>query len=525
MSLRFTFTSLRNFAVALIVLAAGTAAHAQSTIEKLVSPGELSRAHQDPEINCGSCHASFKKNSQNSLCRDCHKEVSGDIEAKAGFHGKSPEVSAALCKSCHTEHEGAGFMIARFDQKTFKHELTDYPLLGAHKKAACESCHLPGKKFRAAPASCNECHAKDDAHKGTLGKDCKSCHAETSWKDVTFDHAKTRFPLFGGHREAECASCHADQKFKGVPTNCVACHKKDDVHKGSFGADCADCHSENDWKKPLFDHAGKTGFTLRGGHRAIACNACHTVSLTEPKLDRACYACHRKDDVHKGLNGRECADCHSEENWKSSFFNHDTKTKFPLRGAHKRVDCGLCHMQPVTVVLPGKACIDCHRDDDPHQGALGERCGACHNETSWTESIRFDHDLAAFPLLGAHKNAACETCHKTKDYQATPSDCVSCHAEDDVHKETLGPDCAQCHNPVGWNHWRFDHDVQTAFVLDGAHKDLRCASCHRRPAREKVKQSSDCIACHRRDDKHRGRFGTNCARCHGVDSFDRIKLP
>ncbi|MEZ5921966.1 MAG: cytochrome c3 family protein [Parvularculaceae bacterium] len=527
MLLRFIFTNARVLIGAIVAafFAFAATASAQSTIEKLVSPGQLSKDHQGEDITCNSCHASFKKTAQNALCLECHKDVAADIAALKGFHGKSTEVSGALCKLCHTEHEGAEFDIAAFDKPAFDHRLTDYPLLGAHKKAECAACHVAGKKFREAPSRCNDCHAKDDAHKGTLGSDCASCHKETLWKDVTFNHDKTKFPLLGGHKIADCAACHIAKKFKGTPTDCFACHKKDDAHKGAYGTACANCHDEKSWKSPIFDHATKTGFALRGAHRTIVCSACHTVSLTEPKLGRTCIACHRKVDVHKGRNGADCTDCHNEETWKTNSFNHDTQTKFPLKGGHKTVECALCHIEPVTKALPGRACIDCHQKDDPHKGSLGANCAACHNQTSWTQSVKFDHDLSSFPLLGAHKNAKCEACHTTKDFKTAPSDCKSCHADDDAHKGALGSDCGECHNPGGWSHWRFDHDAQTKFPLTGGHQGLKCAACHRSEAKEKIQQSSDCIACHRSDDKHRGQYGTNCERCHSPDAWDQIKFP
>ena len=32
--------------------------------------------------------------------------------------------------------------------------------------------------------------------------------------------------------------------------------------------------------------------------------------------------------------------------------------------------------------------------------------------------------------------------------------------------------CDACHNPVGWQAWTFDHDVQTDFPLTGGHADV-----------------------------------------------------
>ncbi len=512
------------FAAIGAALTLGGAALAQGAIEKLVAPGELSTAHEESDAICKSCHASFNKNAQTTLCLECHKDVGADISGKKGFHGRAPSIAGAQCKTCHSEHKGAGFKIAEFDRAGFDHGLTDYPLTGGHAKVACEDCHKGGEKFRAAPTACFACHGEDDPHKGELGRDCQSCHNVTDWKKVRFDHSKTKFPLSGVHKTTDCALCHIDQKFKGVPIDCIACHKKDDKHKGAFGTLCGDCHSAATWKTQTFNHAAQTGFALIGGHATIACAACHTKSLTEPKLSRNCFSCHRKDDTHKGLNGKDCASCHSEQSWKTVRFDH-SKTKFPLRGAHSKIACATCHIEPVTKSLPGRDCIACHRDDDPHKGSQGEACAACHNEASWTGKVKFDHDLYSFPLLGKHKTVACTECHKTREYKQTPSDCVACHQDDDAHANTLGQDCAQCHIPSDWKFWAFDHNSNTDFPLTGAHDGLKCASCHRVAAGAKVDRSSSCISCHRSEDKHRGQYGAACDRCHTTNSFRELRIP
>lgn len=527
MSLRSIFTETgRGFAALVCALSLGSApAEAQNVIEKLVAPGDLSLAHEESDATCQSCHASFDKSAQNALCLACHKETAADIRDRKGFHGKAPGLKDAQCKSCHTEHEGAAFDIAAFDRASFDHGLTDYPLAGGHAEVECAECHKAGEKFRKAPSRCIDCHTDDDPHKGELGPQCQSCHSVADWKTVKFDHSKTRFPLFGKHQDATCGACHADQVFRGLPSECIDCHRKDDAHKGAFGADCASCHGADNWTKIEFDHGARTRFSLDGKHASLACASCHTKSLKEPKLQTSCVSCHKKDDSHKGRNGPQCANCHDAFSWTAARFDHNTKTKFPLRGAHKNVRCESCHLQPVTTALPGRACIDCHREDDPHKGGEGEDCAACHNEASWTASVRFDHDLSAFPLLGGHRKAKCEDCHQDKEFAATPTACASCHREDDVHAGGLGAGCGDCHNPNGWAFWEFDHDAQTEFALTGAHKGLKCAACHRAPAGDEVNQSSQCIACHRADDKHRGRYGAACERCHTTASFSEILFP
>ena len=159
-----------------------------------------------------------------------------------------------------------------------------------------------------------------------------------------------------------------------------------------------------------------------------------------------------------------------------------------------------------------------------HKGQQGKRCEECHNNKGWTKLVSFEHDITLFPLIGLHAVAPCEACHLSSAYKDAKSECESCHESEDVHKRGLGPECGACHNPNGWRLWRYDHDKETDFVLDGAHKGLNCRSCHNRPARRKVRASKACISCHRDDDIHRGGFGFNCERCHTNEAFDEIKL-
>ncbi len=60
-----------------------------------------------------------------------------------------------------------------------------------------------------------------------------------------FDHNKTHFPLTGKHTKVACENCHT-KTLENTPKECIACHKKDDVHRGRR-PDCADCHTPNNW--------------------------------------------------------------------------------------------------------------------------------------------------------------------------------------------------------------------------------------------------------------------------------------
>jgi hypothetical protein len=562
-------------------------------LESVLSPGPVIEGHAKVESECRKCHIPFRRDAQDGLCLDCHKETAVDVRQHTGLHGRQ---RPQPCRACHTDHRGRDAKIASIDERTFDHDPTDFALRSAHAdpKTQCRSCHMPGKKYREAPGRCIDCHAKKDVHKGRLGNACADCHNENNWKETDrFDHDKTRFALRGKHAPPlKCESCHKDTRYKETPTACIGCHKKEDKHEATLGEKCADCHTERDWKASKFDH-DKTKFHLRGGHAApkVKCDACHKDPKSYRKTPTDCYSCHRKDDKHKGILGNACADCHTEKNWKETGkFDHD-KTRFPLRGKHApplkceschkdtryketptacigchkkedkheatlgekcadchterdwkaskfdhdktkfhlrgghaapKVKCDACHKDPKSYRKTPTDCQSCHERDDVHEGQQGTKCESCHDDDTWKKA-RFDHARARFPLVGGHLVVACDKCHATQRYKDAKSECIACHDRDDVHKRRLGTRCEACHNARTWKSWDFNHDRQTKFRLDGAHRKLDCLACHRQPVQTRATLPTSCVSCHAADDVHDGGFGRQCEKCHVTASFKQIK--
>jgi hypothetical protein len=495
------------------------------TLKTLIMPGKVIEAHASIEEKCESCHESDAKQKQSELCYVCHEDIRADVVTKSGYHGLHPEVARAKpgaeCSSCHTEHDGRQADITGLDPKTFQHLHTNFPLLGAHSRGACTGCHTAGKPYRETPQQCAGCHTADDPHKGTLGASCEGCHTSAAWKTADFDHAKTRFALAGAHRAAACTDCHRDNEFGGTPAQCVACHKADDKHAGRNGADCGGCHAPSAWSVS-FDHAASAGFRLLGKHQQLKCEGCHVNNLTDA-LPRTCVGCHQNRDPHDGKLGTSCGDCHGSQQWAATAFDHVKASGVPLLGAHRELACTTCHASGVGAPL-GKQCTSCHAATDPHRGQLGAACESCHADTGWLLSVRFDHGLSSFPLLGKHSQLACADCHASAAFHDAGAACSSCHAEDDPHQGRFTAQCSSCHNPTGWQAWVFDHDRQTPFALTGAHRNVACDTCHRRPlAQLGAAARGDCAQCHRRDDPHQGQFGAECGSCHSVDSFAELR--
>jgi hypothetical protein len=61
-------------------------------------------------------------------------------------------------------------------------------------------------------------------------------------------------------------------------------------------------------------------------------------------------------------------------------------------------------------------------------------------------------------------------------------DASGCHS--DPHRgqfadRARGGTCTTCHSEVAWRAIAFDHQSDTDWPLDGAHRNVACAACHR----------------------------------------------
>jgi len=502
-------------------LFAYTTANAQ--LETLVMPGEVIKGHADIEGECSNCHVKFERTKQRELCLACHEDIATDIKAEGGFHGRDRNAKRRECSFCHTDHEGRDANIVPLDEASFNHKRTDFPLEGHHDGAECSGCHEADKKHRDAPSTCFACHADDDAHDESLGTQCGDCHTPADWAEVTFDHAATGFDLIGHHETATCLSCHTDHSFANTPTTCFGCHAEDDAHDGRSGRECQNCHSPTDWLDTSFNHARDTTFGLTGMHGELSCSDCHSEDPFSDSLATTCSSCHDDDDNHDGHFGKACDTCHVTEAWTELAFDHNVDTNHILHGAHVDIECIACHIEPIFESELVATCGACHAEDDPHSGSQGETCEDCHNDVSWHENLFFDHDLTRFPLLGKHSEADCLSCHETQVFRDAPTECAGCHGADDPHDRRFSDDCASCHSPVSWSAWRFDHNAQTSFQLDGAHVDVACETCHRQSLDRQMQLGSRCADCHRADDIHNGEFGPDCARCHSTQNFEEVR--
>jgi len=436
---------------------------AAGLLDRLVMPGQLIAGHARFEQQCEQCHEELRKANQNARCLACH------------------------------DHQNIADDI---DNRT-----------GLHGRS-----------------------------KGARNSPCKSCHTDHQGRSArivlfdaeAFDHRLSDFPLKGAHQGLACAACHLPkQRYAKAKSDCIACHKSDDNHRGRLGEACDNCHQQKSWKRPEFDHDLDTDYPLEGKHRKLGCKLCHGAENYQD-TPLACVACHKLNDVHSGQYGSSCPACHTTEKWQTIQFNHDLDTKYRLTGGHKKASCSGCHGQDNPYRKRAKqACNSCHRLDDVHKGVNGGKCNKCHKTQGWSK-VAFDHGKdTKFRLTGRHKGLACESCHKQAGKErALKRACIACHADDDSHNNQQGKQCQRCHNSEGWRlNVRFDHDLG-GFPLIGQHSALACEACHVSGRFKDAEKA--CHTCHQQDDIHEGRFLDGCEDCHTPNdwalwSFDHSK--
>ena len=577
---------------------------------------------------CSDCHAEIDRQLARSTgfhgnlprgeaasCQICHVEhhgrkaelVSARSFVLAGFEGRGGY-----------DHAGLAFGLAGVHEEL---ECKD-----CHANADVEVLGVGEQRFLGLDQDCAACH--DDPHQGRMAESCDACHGqEHPFAEVaSFAHTDA-FPLVGSHGDPACLDCHEKNGPHAVELlagaegavrarDCMDCHASS--HSAGFlagvaafadtapEASCSLCHDASHGsfegqavKMSSELHAAASGFALDAPHDRAACADCHTMEgehgvdfvAREPvRSTQACGACH--SDPHAGqftggaFAGKGCVACHDSHAFRPPAFDVERHAlaRFELEGTHREVECAACHRRPADDprgprVFNGTpaACRACH--DDVHRGAFDEPelpepfrgqegCARCHGTLHFDAGVResFDHGLwTGFALDGAHRSAACDTCHHPSQearragrtlgfaadaYPGPRERCETCHA--DVHAGAFDDPglpgvvegrvgCARCHDTDSFHAVdgeAFDHGRWTAFELEGAHARAECSACHGSAAEPLDGRSlgfvasrfagppSRCSTCH--EDPHAGAFDepgapaeirNDCARCHSVESF------
>ena len=409
---------------------------------------------------CNSCHVAFWESATMAeRCATCHTNVAAQLTNASSLHGTmlgaNPTIS---CRYCHPEHRGASASLTEMDLMSFPHEALGFSLRSHQFQVTREAF------------TCRDCHGDDIS----------------------------RFDI------AACESCHRQMDAGFMQT-----------HVASFESNCLACHDGVDAYGDDFDH-NDFAFSLQGKHAEAECTECHANPRSAADFKNTpqdCAACHQKDDPHAGAYGANCGVCHSPTGWNPAKFDH-TLAAFKLEGAHANAKCEDCHSNNVFKGTPTD-CYSCHKNNDEHGGQFGTDCSVCHTPSDW-DSATFDHNLAAFKLEGAHVNVRCEDCHVNKIFKGTPSDCYSCHKNDDEHAGQFGTDCSACHTSSDWDNVTFNHNL-SPFPLTGAHARINCEQCHQNGQFKGL--GTSCVSCHADPIYHAGMFGVDCAQCHSTQNW------
>lgn len=325
-------------------------------------------------------------------------------------------------------------------------------------------------------------------------------------------------------------------------------------------------------------HAQVSPGRLSRAHAELEGNAhcfdCHEKG--KGTTDAKCLACHREIrslvDGERGLHGHEaksgCAKCHPDHagegfalvDWGKAgreAFDH-TRAAYPLDGKHAGRKCEDCHrpdrqVSPVMELLQRRdraasllglerECRSCHKD--PHEGRLGATCATCHVTKGWREVPKesFAHEKTRYPLLGLHARVTCEKCHGADPtYNARPvfAACNSCHRDPHAAESPSGRKtsaCESCHTVDGFapSTYTVARHEGAAYPLAGAHRRVKCASCHRtapapgdslggRPGAVVLRPRHDrCTSCHEKAHGAQLEARTDhgaCESCHRVDAW------
>jgi hypothetical protein len=275
------------------------------------------------------------------------------------------------------------------------------------------------------------------------------------------------------------------------------------------------------------------------------CAACHPAFWSSDRMGDRCLDCHTEvageieavDGLHGGFaTPATCRNCHTEHLGAAGSltladprgFPHD-RTGFslsahPTGGEGGAFLCRDCHRDSLRT-FETSSCLGCHRTLDvswtiQHQATFGTICLDCHDGVD-TYGAAYDH--AGYPLIGRHAALECIFCHQDAHtltvLRSTPSECVDCHAAEDIHEGRLGADCGECHSPAGWDDASIDHDL-TRFPLSGQHREVLCESCH--IDRQWTGIGMECRSCHTQDDPHGGQFTVDCSECHTAAGWDDL---
>jgi hypothetical protein len=197
-------------------------------------------------LECIACHANGYQNTPTE-CYACHESNYNSVQDPNHVQDNFSHE----CTQCHTT--------AAWVPATYDHNLSQFPLTGAHLSVPCNSCHANG--FDNTPTDCYACHVNDynnssDPDHQAMGfpTECQQCHNTDAWQPATWDHDAQYFPIFTG-------------RHQGRWSTCVDCH----LNPNDFAAfECIFCHEHNQQDTDE-EHSDVPGYQ----YNSLACYSCH----------------------------------------------------------------------------------------------------------------------------------------------------------------------------------------------------------------------------------------------------------
>ncbi|MFK7921146.1 MAG: hypothetical protein AB8H47_04275 [Bacteroidia bacterium] len=341
-------------------------------------------------VDCRLCHADLVFEGAQMDCIDCHNDIH----------------SMTVGNDCVRCHDSNSWLV---DEIPELHEENGFPLLGTHSNLSCVECHIneTNLRFDRLGNECINCHNDDYLATETpnhqavgYSTDCIECHTPLgfAWGIGSISH--DFFPLELGHDIQDCNQCHTSNVFSDASPDCILCHQTDFNETANpshtqlgLSNDCVQCHTlDLDWMPARFDIHDQF-YALNGAHAEIAndCVECHNGDYVNlPPTD--CFGCHQSDYNGASPNhatigfSTDCIQCHTEDEWDPSTFDHDAEY-FPINsGSHQGTwnACTECHTTPGNLMVFD--CLACHRangTNNAHVGVNGyvyesNACFQCH---------------------------------------------------------------------------------------------------------------------------------------------------
>ena len=334
-------TAGAQFAASNCAVCHNTVSWTTATFDHAATGFALTGMHVSPSPTpCISCHVNNNYTLTSTACYGCHVaawQTTATLGASVPNHITAGYPTT--CESCHTTTSWLGAV--------FNHNVTRFPLTGAHTGVACASCHTSATP---PPLDCYSCHTTqwlstvalsltqssvpNHLTAGFVPATCASCHTTSSWQGAVFNHSATRFPLTGAHTTVACNLCHLSST--PPPLDCASCHNAqwqstatlggsvpnhlaaDAAAAGILQTTCASCHNTTSWLGATFTHSW---FNVNHGNAGGVCLTCHLNSLSAGATYTVfqCTGCHGNNVAanfgHPNVNGYvynsvNCYQCH-----------------------------------------------------------------------------------------------------------------------------------------------------------------------------------------------------------------------